>query len=246
MRYLFPFVIAACIFLTAVTAQATDPFVVGMPRLAEGHSQLLDVERFLIEAYSRIGKEVQFIYLPAMREIDQACAHNIDASCGRTKRAVEGHPNVTLVETPIIKTSVVAYSVSPKLEINAWEDLAALRVGILRGDLTSAQSLKKVHIRAREFNVLELGFTALKKGRLDVFVTHPTLVALGHLDYAVRSLHSSPALYTGHFYHALSTLHADIAAPLSDAFSDMLKDGTTERILESLSQYLPTLEPHSD
>lgn len=227
-----------CLPLRPAPAAGED-FVVGIPEISgTGHRQA-EAEALLREAYARIGVTVRFEYLPLLREYDSAARRRIDASAARTPLAAKGDPGLVLVETPLLRTTVVAYSLAPRAGLRTWDDLRGLKAGYLRGDRTSGAFLVGRTPDAYRFASLKAGFAALREKRLDVFVTHTTIVRLGGMGEAVRDLAASPPLYDGFFHHALNLRHAELAPRLSGAFREMLDDGTSGRLMGRFRSLLP-------
>lgn len=243
MKFVISFLMAAWLLANPAMAGSKAVCVVGMPSLSKEGGRLVALEDYLKEAYSRIGVEVQFAYLPMLRELDHTCAHMIDASLARTKMAVHDNPNVVQVEFPIANTSLKAYSVVPLPNIDSLKDLHGLKVGVLRGDLTSTKILRDLHIQEHQFNTLQGGLNSLRQGRLDVLVTHPVMIELSGVADEFSTLHRSVDLHTDQFHHTLNRSHADLAEPLAQAFAEMLEDGTTHRLLLPMRKYLPTENP---
>jgi len=227
-----------CLLLLPAPAAGED-FVVGIPDMNGSGPQLPEAEALFREAYGRIGVRVQFEYLPMLREYSEATLRRIDASAGRTPAAAQGSPDLVLIETPLLRTTVVAYSRKPLAGLHTWDDLLSLKLGYLRGDLTTLHHLARRHPDAYGFSSLQDGFSALQKERLDVFVTHTTFVRLSGMDDAAKRFASSPPLYDGFFHHALNRRHAHLAQGLSDAFGAMIEDGTSERLMGRFRDLLP-------
>lgn len=220
-------------------AQAQTIYRIGMPYIDGTRHPLPAMEALLRQAYARAGAMVDFQYLPMLREVSDAQRSSIDASAGRTPIAVRGMDDLILTETPLLKTSVLAYSMQPVPDIAAWVDLKDSRIAILRGDLTSRNLLADQNITAAVVSTLNCGFEALRDERLDYFVTHSTLVVLGGISESVEDLHASMPLYEGHFHHALSRDHAELAKRVSRSLRGMLEDGTSARLLGKRSRLLP-------
>lgn len=224
-------------------AQAQTIYRIGMPYIDGTRHPLPAMEALLRQAYARAGAMVDFQYLPMLRDVSDAQRNSIDASAGRTPIAVRGMDTLILTETPLLKTSVLAYSMHPAPQIAAWADLKGSRIATLRGDLTSRNLLADQNITAAVVSTLNCGFEALRDERLDYFVTHSTFVILGGISGSVENLHTSVPLYEGHFHHALSRDHAELAGRVSRSLRDMLEDGTSTRLLGKRSFLLPDAPP---
>lgn len=242
MKYALFFPVALCLLLITppVPAPAAgEDYAVGIPEISGTGQRQAEVEALLREAYARIGVTVRFEYLPLLREYDSAAQRRIDASAARTPIAAQGDPDLVLVETPLLRTTVVAYSRAPRAGLDTWDDLRGLKTGYLRGDRTTCKFLTCRNPGAYRFASLKAGFSALREERLDVFVTHTTIVRLGGMAEAAQDLAASPPLFEGFFHHALNLRHADLAPRLSAALREMIESGASERLMGRFSPLLP-------
>lgn len=233
-------VLAVPILWAPNSASAQDHvFVVGMPYVDGEEKTSPEVKDLLGEAYARAGATATFRYLPMLRDVNDANGSTIDASAGRTKLAVRDKETFIQVATPLLKTTVVAYSTRSDLHPTSWADLRGLSIGYLRGDETTRTSLSDARIQAHVFSSLRCGFKGLRKGRIDAFVTHSTFVALADMTGETANLRQSVPLYAGFFYHSVNRKYADVADRLSKALNEMLHDGTSRRIMGRFAGLLP-------
>ncbi|WP_158946686.1 substrate-binding periplasmic protein [Pseudodesulfovibrio cashew] len=213
-----------------------------MPELKGPQEPLPECEALIEEAYRRAGMAVRFIYIPMLRDFAETSAQVLDASAGRTDVAAQGNDNIVLSATPLLKTSLVAYTVRSRPGIKTWRDLRQGKVGYLRGDMTTRNLARENKLRTTAFASLEQGFGALRAGHLAAFVTHTTFLELAESPHLTREFNASPPLYTGYFYHALNKENGGMAVRLSRIFDEMLKDGTSEKLLGRYAFLLPESE----
>lgn len=233
--------IAICLCLYPVAAVAggeQNIFVIGLWHIGEDQCDMPEVEAILTEAYQRIGATVTFRCLPPKRDLVWADNLTIDASALRDKEVLRDHPNLVEVPVPLFQYSLCAFTANPDLTIHTWDDLQGHKVGATLGKMAPGIMLRRHSVDYQDFVSPVSAVSLLHKRRLEVFV-HDCL-SCKHIiqKLQLKDIISQP-LYTGYAYHILNRKHEHIIPRLSDAFTDMIQDGTLKRLAGRFVPYLP-------
>ena len=189
-----------------------------------------EVEEVLKEAYRRIGKEVSFVSLPPLRELDLADTGEIDGCLARLSSVTRPYENLTRVDYPILRYVVVACFVREDVVVNELEDLQRYRVGIL-GDLVVPELLcQRAGVVPMAYTKLASGLRMLEEGRIDLILEEKTLARIGAEALGMALRYSEP-LYLGYAYHWLNDKHFTVAEELAGVLRQMAAEGTTRRLL---------------
>lgn len=233
-------VILLLVWALALPAAASQSatYVIGMPCLTVSECRSPEVEALMREAYRRIGAQVEFKYLPQLRDIQETEDGLIDASLARTKSAIEKHSGLVVVNTPLAEEALVAFTVRKGIPSNSWEELQSLSVGVILGAVTATAQCSEHGIKPHFVKNMAQAFAMLSHARLDVVVANHKLGLFSANSLGIRVYHSQP-LHSEALYHVLNRKHADIAPLLSAAFEEMRDDGTTRRLLGDWGVFLP-------
>lgn len=239
MRFLGILVFISVILLHSATFAQQKPLVIGIPCLNADQCKMVEVENLLREAYSRIGAEVEFRYLPMKRDLEEANRGLIDGSAFRSRIGLGAFPDLIPIPTPLASLSFVAFMTNPDIRVMSWSDLRGLRVGIMRGDMIGTIMTRNEGIKAHPVTSLAHGFRMLKADRLDVFVYEQIVGTLQAKALKMDNVIASPPLYRGYTYHALNDRHADLVPQLEKALKDMIEDGTSAKLFGKYLEMMP-------
>lgn len=232
------FLIACLLFgSSTVWAQQTE-YTIGLPYLELRKRASPEIEAFLIEAYGRIGIVPTFAYLPRLRDLEDANSGHIDACGGRTVASYQAYKDLIPVKMPVATETLAALTVKPDVQVDSWEDLSLLRVGVVRGALLPVTLCKMKGIDAYEANNLEQLFHLLSESRVDAVVHHLQVGLNAAHSLGIR-VQMSQILHKDMVYHVLNRKHAPLAPELAKIFTEMLEDGTSARILGKWAGMLP-------
>ena len=220
------------------SADVQNTFVIGIWHIAENKCDMPEMEAILVEAYRRIGATVTFKCLPPKRDLVWANNHIIDGSAIRAKEVLRDYPNLVEVPVPLLHYSLCAFTANPDISIHNANDLQRYSVGVTLGKIADKTLLQQHGVNYQPFVSPKFAISLLQKGRLDVFV-HDCLSFKSYLQQVqLENLVSHP-LYTGYAYHVINRKHKNIIPKLSDAFTNMIQDGTMKRLAGRLVEYLP-------
>ena len=218
-------------------ASAGETLTIGKPCLNQQCS-FPQLEEFFRQAYARLGKEVRFRSLPAIREIDSADSGETDGCLLRTELVGRRYPGLVMVPYPLLHSTMVACAVRDDVKVHTAADLVGYRVGISRGGVAPHLICQEVGVVPTLLNNLSSGLKMLGEGRLDVILEEEVLLrhAAGEANV---TLHCSEPLLHGYFYHWLNRKHADLAPALAEAFRAMAADGSMRKILSDYQAQMP-------
>ena len=228
------FSIGVLLFYTccAPTANATDngrEKTLTISAIENEHTHAIAKE-VLREAYRKLGYTVRFAYLPGLRALEWANAGETDGDVARIAGTEKKFPNLIPIEVPVIHFKGTAFTKSVEKDINAWNDLKGLRIGIIRG-IRYAEINTKDMEPARANDMTHL-FTLLDRGRIDIAVAvlEAGLIE-AHNNFKNSGIYviGSP-LYSAPLYHFVNVKHQDLVNDLSKVLNDMKQTGEIEEI----------------
>lgn len=124
--------------------------------------------RVIVEAYSRIGYDVEIHYLPGKRALIQSSSGELDGESNRVEAIANKYPTLIKVPSSFDDVVATAFYVDDKVILNSKDDLADYQIGILRGVLFS-EKLTKGYQRHYANSVKSL-FNMLVQKRVDVIL----------------------------------------------------------------------------
>ncbi|MFO7813874.1 MAG: transporter substrate-binding domain-containing protein [Pelovirga sp.] len=187
------------------------------------------VDRIVIEAFERLGREAVITHLPAERSLLSASSGINDGDLIRVDGLQNDYPDLVQVHEELINFEFVAFSKNPQIRMNDWEDLSGYSVGIVRGWKILEE--KAVHSLLTKVDSLELLFTLLQKDRVDL-VIYERLAGLHAVQtMQLRDIYqTSLPLTVQPMYLYLHRAHSDLVEPLVAILKTMKQDGTFQRI----------------
>jgi len=241
MRLLIATFIIALHILFSLSAKAEEAIIIGIACYNKG-CRIQELEGILSEAYARIGINVTFRYFPPKRLCIEAREKTIDACALVSRREAEIN-GLVIVEPPLSKASLVAFSTYQGKKILHWKDLRGMTVGTIRGSsLIDDGILDGLGVRRHIFNDARSAFSMLRDGRLDVLLGGAAAASLLAKELEIK-VYPSSALSTTSLYHAIGVEHRYLIEKLTTAFGDMVKDGTVRRMLGKYGSMAPEMEP---
>jgi polar amino acid transport system substrate-binding protein len=214
-------------WLTADTLVLTSSY--SPPYAANGERGIL--EHVLAEAFTRIGEDVEFRYLPAQRALADAQSGHADGVVARVMGIQRMYPDLVLVPSATIPSrDFVAFSRNSLPLITTWADLSPYNITYVRGWKIIENNARPVE-SAVPVDSTRRAFELFLRNRVDVVISarlDGTVMArqLGIDDLFVHE----PPLATLALYPYLNERHADLAGPLAAALDEMKADGTFDRI----------------
>lgn len=198
--------------------------------VAEGG--LFDVgQRFLKEAYQRIGMDVEFKQMPAERALKSSNLGVIDGEIFRVDNINMLYTNLIKVPTSYIFAENVVFSKTLNIHVDGYDSLRPYRIGFRRG-------LKIVELNMVGFPKLhpvpetKQAFLMLGLGRLDAVIeekmTGLSYVKRLQLD-GIKTLEG--AVSREPLFHYLHNKNRDLIPKLDAVFQKMNQERVLEKIM---------------
>ena len=198
--------------------------------------------QILIEAYGRIGYDVEALKVPAERGLIMADQGQCDGMDARAPVVEEVCVNLIRVPTPLYTNLLVAFSKKTDIDTaEGWDALAPYRLGSVLG-YKFVEKQTSVYDRVLVSCYDQL-FALLENDRLDVAVVAylDALPSLRDFDLGdIRLL--SPPLGRTPMYHYLHKQHADLVPVIDGVLRQMREEGRMDALLEEIMAGVETLE----
>lgn len=186
--------------------------------------------------YEKIGVGVEFNDLPARRALGWANAGKTDGALARIDGTEKKFTNLIKISTPVTMFKGVAFTKKIKRDIQSWEDLKGLSVGIISGIRYSDIGTKGLdRIPAKDmthlFNLLfrdriEVAIADLDSGKIEIHRNFKS----SKIHIIGRPLHSAP------LFHFVHKKNKDLVPRLESALRSMLESGRIDSIRERVLQ----------
>lgn len=191
-----------------------------------------------IEAFKRIGIEVEIERLPAERSLKNLDGGIDDGTVVRIEGLEQLYPNLHRVPEPIMTWEFVAFARDVSIETSDWSNLAPHPVAFINGWKILEANVPKSGAVTKVKDAGQL-FDLLLKDRTDVAIFERwqglhILRNLGAEDVVMLR----PPLANPPMYLYLHGQHASLIPDLSKVLKQMKEDGTYQKIFErTLSPY---------
>ncbi len=221
-------ILAALLWSAAVPANTagaeTSPaLVIGTadtpPYSTPGNKGFYDL--LVLEAFRRIGVDVEILHLPSGRSLVQASNGSIDGEYARISGIAAAYPGLIMVDEKLADYHFCAFTLNGELELEGWEDLSSWNTAYIKGwkiledNAGSAKSITLV-------SDVESLFSLLLAGRVDV-VLYDRLRGEHFLETRgierVRIVEPPLAVRGMHLY--LNRRHRALILPLEAALRDI-------------------------
>ncbi len=190
------------------------------------------LERVAIEAFQRIGREIEFRELPAERALVNVDRGVDDGDLIRVGGLSGKYPNLRQVGEPIYTMEFCAFSTIEYDGPVTWAGLSQRYVGIIRGwkileaQLGASDKLMYAHSPEQLFQLLDMGSVEMV-----VYARWQGLKLIEKMQVENVSL-LRPPLATHEMYLYLNQKHEPLIPALEAAIRQMKEDGTYRAIEE--------------
>lgn len=194
------------------------------------------LEALSLEAFRRIGVEVNFVGLPSERSLRSANEGEVDGEGLRVSGLNSHYPNLVQVPERYIGISFVAFGKNASITLdNGWESLKPHRVAFITGWKMFESNTQDVRVVNR-VDKPEQMFRMLEGGRVDfALYTRADGLALVKSMGLNDIVALSPPLKDVDMYLYLHKRHEALVPRLAQALRNMRLDGSFNRILASLA-----------
>ncbi|HEY9080468.1 transporter substrate-binding domain-containing protein [Magnetovibrio sp.] len=189
---------------------------------------------FIVEAYKRIGRNVEFVDLPNRRSLMLANEGDCDAETIRIADMGKTYPN--LIAVPVIVTELQAVAFmghDDKTDhslINDWKDIQGLETAIINGEIYAERNTANMSVsKVRTYTQL---FTMLEQGRIDVAIgiRRVGLVERSrNFPNASFHVHGAPLLRAP-MYHYIHRKNTHLLRPLTEVLNAMRASGELDAL----------------
>ncbi len=182
------------------------------------------------EAYNKIGLKIEYIDLPARRALEWANIGKTDGDLARIDGTDKKFTNLIKILIPVTEFKGVAFTRKVKKDIQSWEDLKGLSIGIVGGIRYSEIGTKGLDpISADDMTHL---FKLLSLDRIDVAIA---VLDAGKIEiqrnYKTYNIHMiGRPLFSAPLFHFVHNNNKDIVPGLESAFLEMFKNGEIKSI----------------
>lgn len=187
-------------------------------------------EPVLIEAYRRIGIELEFIRLPGNRSIITANSGLSDGEVNRLKFVLTKYKNLRLVPVPIFFSKLSAFTRNSEAKIDDWSSLKNYRTATPASFKFVVNKLKgypQFHVTKNSSTSLDL----LRDNQVDIAVLNRYEASRLIKLFGYRGILAiEPPLETLPIYHLLHKKNEHLIPLLTDALNEMSRDGTLRKI----------------
>ncbi|WP_108649767.1 substrate-binding periplasmic protein [Dongshaea marina] len=217
--------LGSLLFVFSMAALGLDRLVLGSPvsSLSKASANVL------VEAYSRLGIQLQIKQLPAERSLALSNQGALDGEVNRIKGLEQRYPNLVRVPVVVNHFEAVVVAQDPALEVSGLQSLKNYRIGIRNGikyaeDLTRGMNVKRAMSNQQLFSNLALGKVDLiivtRSDASDYLATHP--------QSPVKII--GPPLLTKKLYHYLNRKHRELLPQITKQLQKMQEQGSIEAI----------------
>ena len=193
-------------------------------------------------AFSRIGIEIEVLFLPAERSISAANDGLHDGELNRVEGMETIYPNLVRVNESMMDFEFVGFTKHGSLSGSGWESLKPYQVGLIKGWKILETNVGHFPNITYYHSARDL-FHGLKLGRVDI-VLYGKLIGYAvmknmDMDH-VKVL--KPPFAVKKMYMYLHKKHRSIIPGLSHALKQVKQDGTYKKIVSrSLVPYKKTM-----
>ena len=222
------------------SAIATETLVMNTPGNPPYHYAEQDgiMDQWMQNVFRRLGRKVVLHWLPPERSLINANEGYADGDAVRIEGLSKIYPNLVQVPEPVYVGEFVSFAKGVVFVPTGWESLSPYHVATIRGHKITESNVKgtKSLVQVKELDQL---FTLLNKGRVDVVVVERLF---GEMIVKQRELRDvkllEPPLARVDFYLYMHKKHALMIPEIAAAIKEMKRDGSQQRIYESVRRKL--------
>jgi len=188
----------------------------------------------LIEAYSKMGKTVEFIREPGERSLVDVNTGYADAELARVDGLETKYLNFIKVPIPIAYDEVTAYTKQEKFKVEGWHSLKPYAIEHMLGFKKAEYNTKGMD--TEKVTTEKQGLNKVNAGRSDVFIGfRGTACNIKKLKLP-EVIALQPPIEKVLMYHYLNNRHHKMAAELAVVLRQMKESGELELIQNKAKQ----------
>jgi len=191
----------------------------------------------MVQAYKRIGVEINIIPLPAKRSLIEANAGKFDGELFRLKGMNKNLPNLIPLSIPINYLEGVVITKNFNFEIDGWKSLRPFEIGIRRGIRFSENGTFGMNRQIVNSN--KILFNMLEHGRLDVIVVTRSngLNGMKALNYSHLNI-LEPSIEVYPLFHYLHVKNEAMIPKIESVLRRMQHEGLLQKIRRQVLEEL--------
>lgn len=194
--------------------------------------------KVMLEAYRRLGMEMDIVSMPGERTLVSANAGETDGELYRKAGLEKTYPNLVMVPVPVASYEVVAFVPRHSVvTVSGWASLRVLRIGFVKGIKVVEENT--VGMQVLPVASLQQAFAMLDKGRVDVVLANRIsgLAALRSMKLGGIESRPQPLAFFS-VYHYLHVSRQALVPRLGQVLQDMTRERWIQHAQdEILSQY---------
>ncbi|TCS64354.1 amino acid ABC transporter substrate-binding protein (PAAT family) [Varunaivibrio sulfuroxidans] len=211
----------------AASTAPTDSVIIS----GSSHIRLHQIgARILEKIYAKAGIHFQWEALPTRRSLVEANAGTYDGEIARIPGASSQYSNLIAVPSPIMAINGRVYTVNVNRDIQSWQDLKGLHVGIVRGELYAERGTQDIErTSVRDYRQL---FQLLLSGKADAVIGIDTEADFNVAKYFPgKGIHTiGRSVFKAPLHHLVHKKNAYLVPQLNKIIRAMIEDGSLEAI----------------
>ena len=182
-------------------------------------------------AYARLGIQVQFVAVPALRSLLESSEGRVDGEVQRILSVETQCPTLIALKPAINFIEPAAFVNRLDFKVQGWPSIASYRVGIVRGVGSSEVGTRGMS-RVTAVPSMEALMRMLAAERVDVAVNDRLsgVLILQQLGLAKEVRPIEPPLQHVPLYHFLHVKHQDLVPRVEELLRAMAASGELEQI----------------
>jgi len=182
-------------------------------------------------AYARLGIDLQFVAVPALRSLLESSEGRLDGEVQRILNVEAQYPTLLAVRPSINYIEPAAFVKKLDFKIQGWPSIAAYQVGIVRG-VGSSEAGTQGMARVTAVPSMEALMRMVAAERIDVAVNDRLsgMLILQQLGLQGEVHPLDPPLQHIPLYHFLHVRHAELLPRVEETLRGMAASGELEQI----------------
>jgi polar amino acid transport system substrate-binding protein len=222
-------------FLLCAAPVAPDTFSISNSyrNLLSNSEQTGILDRVFMEAFERLGIDLEIVFTPTDSSIVDVNAGILDAEANRIAGMEEMYPHLRRVPEPNMTMEFVAFA-TRDIRIDGWESLRNLDIGIVRGWKILEDNTRGFPYVVTVPSEVEL-FNMLERGRIDVALYAKLTGYAAVREIGLKGIrHLEPPLASRDMFLYVHQRHAGLTAEIARVLREMKQDGTYQAIMDQV------------
>lgn len=216
--------------VSPLTAQDVFTISTSYQNLLSNRRQTGILDQVFIEAFDRLGIEMEIVFTPTNSSMRDVNAGIFDEEINRIAGMDAEFPHLVRVPEPNMTMEFVAFS-GRDIEIDGWESIRGLDIGLVRGWRILEENTQGFPYVVTVPTEVEL-FTMLRRDRIDVALYSNLTGYCCLQEMGIDGItHRDPPLASRDMYLYVHEQHADLVDDIARVLREMKQDGTYATIV---------------